>query len=457
MNILLIYPRYGYPNLGGIYAPLGLQYLASVIRNAGHKVALLDTTFHDKMNVEEKHLDGIDVVGISFSTPLANKAYEVLRYIRFLKPGQICIAGGPHPTIRPEECLANGFDVAVIGEGEKTVIDVLAQINSGSHFNGVNGIAFQEEGKTVLTTPREFIQNLDEIPVPARDLIDWEAYFRVDRAVTVMTSRGCPFNCIFCKPMQDMLFGKRIRRRTPRNVVDELQGIGAQIRRDNFYVVFVDDTFLLSKEWVLSFCDELLDRGLKIRWTCQSRVDAVTETLLKTMKTAGCFHLSFGVESGSQKILDYLRKGVKIEDTIRSFDLCRNVGINTHAYVIVGSPTETRDDLQATIKLIKRVRPTSVRTTRLTPIVGSDLYESTFKDGLLNVQKAEEYDYFSKAYPLKLAHLTEKDLNQAEALIRSINTNWWEWVRNHLCNRYWYGSLVRRIPVLGGWWARWRE
>ena len=265
------------------------------------------------------------------------------------------------------------------------------------------------------------IGNLDELPFPARDLIDWSIYDKADSPITVITGRGCPYRCLFCKPMQEKLFGKEIRRRTPSNVVDEIQGIEKETKLPNHIICFVDDTFLLSRDWIGSFCNEIKKRGVKIRWVCQARIDNINTELLEIIKEAGCLTISMGVESGSQKILDFLRKDTKVKDIIRAFDLCRIAGLSTHAYIIVGSPMETKKDLDDTVRLIKRIRPSSVGVSRLTPTKGSDLYEYSVARGLLTINSYEEYDYYrSNAYPLRLSYVSKKELEQYTNTIQNI-------------------------------------
>lgn len=163
MNVSLIYPRFNYPNAGGMSAPLGLVYLAAVAREYGHNVSIIDMTFQDKPYISEAALKHVDVVGISFSTPLASRAFEVLKYIKSVNYDIKCISGGPHPTIDPEECLKNGFDVVVIGEGEYTFADLLSKLEASRPISEVEGIAYLENGNIVITNPRPLIEDLDKL------------------------------------------------------------------------------------------------------------------------------------------------------------------------------------------------------------------------------------------------------------------------------------------------------
>ena len=423
MNVSLIYPRFNYPNAGGMYAPLGLVYLAAVAREYGHNVSIIDMTFQDKPYISEAALKHVDVVGISFSTPLASRAFEVLKYIKSVNYDIKCISGGPHPTIDPEECLKNGFDVVVIGEGEYTFADLLSKLEASRPISEVEGIAYLENGNIVITNPRPLIEDLDKLPFPARDLIDWETYLKHDTGISVITSRGCPYQCVFCKPMQEKLFWKKVRRRTPANVLHEIERILHDIQGHQYVFGLIDDTFTFSKTYIKSFCSEIERRGLKIRWWCQSRVDALDEEILNVMKKSGCVGLSFGVESGSQKVLDFLKKGIKVKDIIRTFDLCHKVDIFTHAYIIIGSPIETKKDLNETVKLLKRIKPGSLQISRLTPMRGSALYDIAKEQGLITINCPDEWDYCSNTYPLSLKNLSSADLDYYTWIMQNVVKN----------------------------------
>jgi len=420
MNILLIYPRYDYSNAGGTYVPLGLLYIAAVVRDHGHKVSFVDMMFQDKPVITEAQLAEVDVVGFSFSTPLAEKAFNVAKLVKAVKPGITCIAGGPHSTVCPEECLKNGFDVSVIGEGELTFPDLLKKMEQSASFADVRGIAYLENDKIIFTPPRQMITDLDQLPFPARDLVDWDAYLNNDPSVNLITSRGCPYNCSFCMPMQEKMFGKKIRRRSPANVVAEIEMILQQITMPGVVFGIIDDTFTFSKEYVKSFCAEVESRKLVIKWWCHARVDNIDAELLTVMKRAGCVHLSIGVESGSQKILDFLKKGTKVEEIVRAFDVCNKAEIYTHAYIIVGTPVETKSDLKKTVKLLKRIRPSSVGVSRLTPMRGSYLYDFAEEHGLINIKRSEDWDYYANSYPLSLEHLSSKDLDEYTDIINAV-------------------------------------
>ncbi|MDQ7827262.1 MAG: radical SAM protein [Candidatus Eremiobacteraeota bacterium] len=430
MKVLLIYPRFGYPSKAALTAPLGILYIAAVLRREGHEVSFLDLTFKETLPGLEGHLQGIDFVGVSVSSAMAGRAVEVAQAIRRLSPSLPLIAGGPHATVKPEHLLKAGFDAAVIGEGEETIVDLLKAFLGEKPLDTVQGIAFMKEGKLTVTEPRPFIGDLDSILEPARDLVDWQAYYGKSTAFDGMiASRGCPHRCIFCKPMQDRLFGRRVRYRSPGAILDEMAGYRELWKAHSplalqgipFLVMFLDDMFLSSPSWVDGFMTEVERRGERFWWGCQARVDAVDEERFRRMKEAGCLMVAFGVESGSPSVLEFLKKGITVDETRRAFEICRRLGINTHAYVIIGSPEETRDDLKATVSLIKEIQPTTCYVARATPIPGSYLHEYAEERGIINRGcRDEHYDYYYTRLPMKLTHLGEKDLDECERALNAL-------------------------------------
>ncbi len=393
--------------------PLGILYIASALRKAGYDVDFVDLTFADSLDVLRDKVSNADLIAMSATTALFGRAREVLEYIRAINKDVPAIIGGPHATTLPFDALKAGFDYAVIGEGEETTAELVDAIGNDKNISLIRGIAFKEKGSPKLTEPRPFIENIDAIPFPARDLLDYEKYFAAGLdTVGIMAMRGCPYNCLFCKPMQNKLFGNKIRRRSVSNVVDEIEQI--QKAYGGRKLFFKDDTLTTNGAgWFEEFGDELKRRNLDIDdWVCQSRVNQVSFELLKKLKETGCRSISFGVESGSQKILNFYRKGITVEQTIKAFDMCHELGFWTHAYIMLGAPPETRDDLEMTLQLLKRIKPSSISASITTPAPGTDLYLYAEENSILNIKDYVENDYYSTKMPMKLAHLTEADLDE---------------------------------------------
>ncbi|MHC9544078.1 MAG: radical SAM protein [Vulcanimicrobiota bacterium] len=439
MKILLIYPRLNYPAKAAVTPPLGILYIASVLRREGHDVTFLDLTTYTTMPELEPWLAGVDMAGLSITSAMAFRAYETLRRIKEIAPSLFCIAGGPHATVMPEDTLRAGFDAVVLGEGEATVAELARAREEKSSIDNIAGLAFLRDGALVCTSPRPFIESLDTIPEPARDLVNWAEYYRRPSPFDgVIASRGCPYRCLFCKPMQEKLFGKKVRYRSQDSIIKEIARYIDIWRTYSpqasmilpggfkmpFFPMFLDDMFLSKASWVDSFCDEVEKSGLSFWWGCQARVDAIEEERLSRMKQAGCRVVACGVESGSQQVLDFLRKDITVDATRRAFGIFHKVGISTHAYIIIGSPLETKEELQATFNLLEEIRPTTCYVARATPQPGSYLYEYAEEQNILNVRTFDEhFDYYYTRLPLRLMHLREEDLDDFESRVNELFPN----------------------------------
>jgi anaerobic magnesium-protoporphyrin IX monomethyl ester cyclase len=414
MKVLLIYPRLHYPGYGELQEPLGLLYIAASLEQSGFDVDLVDLTLAESHAVLDEPLRYADVVGFGCSTALFGRALAALEYVRKLRPDVPVIIGGPHATALPEDVMQKGFDYGVIGEGEGTVVDLLTRMAKGKKPHGTPGIISRREGELVRGPARPFIKDLDSLPHPARHLVDYPFYFANGMLhIGMFISRGCPFQCAFCKPMQDMLFGKKIRILSPENVAREMRGAVDLIGEHLF--LFRDDTMAaLGTEWFERFSQARRQQAIQhLCWSCQARVDQITPEMLSLMKGCGCVGIAFGVESGSQKILDYYRKRFKVEDTVKAFELCHEFKIGTHAFIMMGAPDETREDLKMTVELIKRIQPESVSVSITTPAPGSDLFREAQERGILTYESYEDADYLLNREPMRLEFLTREDLLEA--------------------------------------------
>lgn len=419
MNVLLIYPPYPYEAVSTFEEPIGVLYIAATLLKAGFRVEVADLTFNPAMNGLAEKIHRADVVGVSASTPLFGAAKSVLRAVKTLKPNVFVIAGGPHVTAKPLDTLDAGFDVSVIGEGEETARELIVALEGKQWIGRVRGIMFRQDGEVMTTAAREFIADIDNLPFPARQFIDYSKY----RRIGIICMRGCPYRCIYCKPVEDVLFGKKLRRRSPENVAEE---IAISVKAlGNRQISFKDDTLTVNKtEWFVRLRDELSRRRLKIKWQCSSRVDSVDLAKLKEMKEAGCQQIFFGIESGAQKILDYYRKDIQVEDTVRTFELCRRVAIRACASIMLGAPMETRQDLEQTYQLVRMIKPFNWHVHVTTPICGSYLYEEAKSQ-----QRLSSPDDFSTSVPtgniyrlslpMRLDSLTKTDIAEYRDRINS--------------------------------------
>ena len=377
-----------------VVPPLGLMYIAAVLEKAGHEVQLFDADpeYHDTI-VEETIEFNPDMIGISFLTAGYQKAYNFLKKIKQKLPDKVFCSGGVHTTVQPEATLIDfDLDFVVVGEGEETIIEVCEKLEKKEDVAGVKGIMYQYKGEIIDNGRRALIEDLDEIPFPARHLIDMKPYLKPPGIIrgysdrnqtTIVTSRGCPFGCIYCGSHN--IFERRTRRRSVKNVVDEIAYLYEAYGIRGIY--YCDDSFTLSPKWVREYCEELKRRNLNIKWACHSRVDQTNKELLRQMKEVGLVQLDFGVESGSEKILTVLGKGGAAERTEQikySFLLCRELNIRTLATFIIGNPEETEKDIDQSFNLAKEINADYTAFYFLTPYPGTDIYNMAIKYGWLD-------------------------------------------------------------------------
>jgi anaerobic magnesium-protoporphyrin IX monomethyl ester cyclase len=400
--------------------PLGLLYLAPVLRGRGHEVRLLDFTYEKNLDRLGPEISWAEAVGLTTSSVLFNRAVFILKEIRRLKPGLPVIAGGPHPTADPEGTLRAGFDFAVVGEGENTAVELFASLEAGRDGFGIPGVWAMKDGEIFPASARPLIPDLSALPLPARELIDYQTYLRNGLLqVGFALSRGCPFQCRFCKPMQDMLFGKKLRKRPPEAVAEEIEQ--AVRLTGHRFMLFRDDCLTaLKKEWFEQFRVELEKRHLQITFSGQTRVSDLDEEMLLLLKSLGLVGLAFGVESGSQKIIDYYHKSFKVEQSLKAFELCHKHGVGTHCFIIIGAPEETSEDLRQTVELVRRLKPESITISRLTPAPGTYLHEEHLKAGILKQTDWEQWDFYKNQSPIRLNYLKEDDLILAENEMRAM-------------------------------------
>ncbi|MEM3566843.1 MAG: radical SAM protein [Candidatus Bathyarchaeia archaeon] len=389
--------------------PLGLAYLASVIRDE-HDVRIVDS------NVLDYSLDDVrrelknfypDVVGITSSTPSIYEAYKVAEVAKSVRDDCTVVLGGPHATFLPEEALTEcrSIDVIVQGEGEETFQKLINAIDHGTRLEEVRGIAFREGDKIVATNPRPFIDDLDKIPFPSIDLLPIEKYaLQGISYMPITTSRGCPFKCSFCASSR--LFGGCWRGRSPKNVVEEIRLIHDEFKIKN--IEFVDDTFTLNGRRAEKICDEISREGLDISWGASSRVDTINRELAEKMRKAGCWIVYLGVESASQKILNVVGKRVTINQIIKAVKTLKEVGIQILGSFILGFPEETVETAEQTIAFAKKLDLDYAQFSILTPYPGTPIYEYARENNLL---LTKDWSKFNATEPvMKLKNLTIKQL-----------------------------------------------
>ncbi|MFT4979734.1 MAG: anaerobic magnesium-protoporphyrin IX monomethyl ester cyclase [Myxococcota bacterium] len=376
MRISLINVQFHEGN--NMFPPLGVLYVGAALREAGHRVQILDgdplleTDLVDRIAAFEPEL-----VGMSFLTMTISRARTMSEALRARLPGVPVMLGGPHVTAEPERSLVD-FDaeVVVVGEGEITAVEVAARYAAGLKPEGIAGTV-TASGKG---PPRAAIEDLDTLPMPARDLCDFERYLSPPglirgwasrRHASVMASRGCPYRCTFCA--SHLQLGRRFRLRSIDDVLAELDLLVDRYAIEGVY--WVDDIFTGDRQWVRELCARLTERPYRLEWGCQSRVTGIDRPTLEAMKAAGCVQVDFGVESGSQRILNQMKKGTRTSDIEEAFALVHDVGLRTGASFIFGSPGEEAEDVLETIALADRIQSDWTVFFFSTPYPGTELWQ----------------------------------------------------------------------------------
>ena len=398
-DILLVTAHYDRYERGGRLASIGadlpslsLLYLASYLREFGVKVGICDASalrysLPDLLKVISEF--NCRVLGISATTPSISRAGRLAQQVKSYFPDKIIVAGGPHATATGEETLKKipWLDCLVIGEGEQTLLELLAKLDDKNTWKDIPGLVYRDNDTFRRTTPRELVKDIDDIPAPAWDLLDGfperyhPAYFktRLQPAAHIVTSRGCPFQCIFC---DTSVFSRSVRYNSVEYVMDMLEILTKRfgIRE----VSFEDDTFTLNLKRAEAICREMIERRLNISWTCNARVQTMPPELLELFRETGCWQMAFGIESGCQEILDFSRKGTRLENIQLAIRQTRKVGIRTRGFFILGFPNETEKTLRRTLDFAKSLALDDISLSYMTPFPGSQMHRIAHQYGSLD-------------------------------------------------------------------------
>jgi anaerobic magnesium-protoporphyrin IX monomethyl ester cyclase len=375
MRTLLVNPPYPFtewPNM-----PLGLSYIAAVLEKNGVEVKVLDLLVskcsEEKLRrcMAEFRPEVVGVTAVTMNYPTSS---NILKICKGFDENVITVIGGPHVTFCAEQTLreAPWIDIVVRGQGEYTMLDIA----SGKKPPEIEGLVFREGNSMVATGDRPWIENLDELPFPARHLFPLAKYRALNAGGSLITGRGCPFNCIFC--VGHRMTGRTVRRRNPRLVVDEMQMVQELGFKE---IQIADDLLTLNHAHVYAICDEIVNRGLNIRWNAFSRVDTVTRELVKKMRQAGCDALVFGVESGNQEVLDRAKKKITLKKVKQAVALTKETGMRAVTSFILGLPGETKKTMRQSYDLANRLNaPYSLHV--LAPFPGTEVREKADEYGI---------------------------------------------------------------------------
>ena len=456
MKITLLNPRLKTwsPN---VYVPLGLAYVGAALEQAGHAVEIIDLNTH---RVNDRRLrqivSGSDIVGITGMITEYHAVIRLVGVVRSVNSRARIILGGPLATALPEKLLTeSGADFLVLGEGEKTVVDLVSAIESGRDFGNINGIAYLTDGSVKITGNVEPIAGLDTVPFPARHLLDMDRYIKDHfqsfginiggfgriRSTNLLSSRGCPYNCTFC--FKDM-WGHKWRGRSPENIIQEMESVHHNYRVNGFF--FNDDTFVLDRERVFSFCRQLQEKRMKIVWYCNGRVNLMTEELLFAMYHAGCRGIAYGLESGNQEILDSLKKNETLEQVRDVVAWTKKVGIHVTGYFMLGNLGETKETIRQTIDFARELNLDYYGFSLTTPIPGTELNDLSVKAGLITEDATNVAEWSQHANANLTRDCTDDDL------VRLSNETFREFYLKKRFGKYYFVNpsfIKEEIKILG--------
>lgn len=407
MKILLINPpfqRLKRVKTGGF--PVGLGYLASALREAGFECMIYNAelptreegclehtdnlslmkrhneyikSLSDKDHVVWKEIGSLlyafqpDLVGITVMTAKLGPATEVSKLCKRYRKDCFVVWGGPHPTIQFREVMENEeVDFLVSGEGEETIVE-LCQLLSDNKYDAlknVRGLSFKHNGKIIQNSPRPLIRDLDTLPFPARDALLFPDRYSSASLGMAVTMRGCPFNCAYC--CAPNFWGHKVRYRSIDNVVEELKQIESVygVRELSFW----DDSFTVNRRRTIDLCQKMIEANVNVVWECSTRVDLLDKELLDIMKGAGCRCIDVGIETGSNRMLQKIDKGISVNSIRNAIKLMEKAGMAWRAFFMIGYPEETKDDIEKTYELIRNIRPLKMWLSIFTPYPGTKLY-----------------------------------------------------------------------------------
>lgn len=403
-KLALFFPRFRYPS--GDF-PIGIGLLAAVVmRELGIEVVVCDTTFDPRMAKVERFLDAErpTMVGVGMSTLMLGEGLAVCAAAK--RRGVPVFVGGPHPTTDPAGMMANpDIDAVVIGEGELPTVELVRMLMAGER-RALKGVWLRgEDGAPIPSHERWPVPELDDLPWPAWDLLEMEAYiaawgqldsFRPGlRGVNVTASRGCPFTCTFCQPVLDAMFGRKLRQRTPDSVVAELVELKRRFGIEGFW--FTDDTFTTNRKWVLRFCDAMEAAGLGLFWGCTTRANLIAPDLMRRMHAVGLRKIGIGLESAVERIREGVyEKGVSADEVSETVRIADQIGVQTLLFLMLGAPGEGRGEMLQTIELATQLPASEASFSLFVPIPGTDVHTRMVEGGYALSEDYTDYDYYAR-------------------------------------------------------------
>jgi radical SAM superfamily enzyme YgiQ (UPF0313 family) len=422
MNILLLYPYFldVVPKTSGLLPPLSLGYLGSFVRKHGFKCDIIDCTGQGITHQEVCHIvrqERPDFVGISSTTMYIDRAIDLSMKIKNVCPATKVIVGGCHATVMAKAVLkeSESVDIVIRGEGEETLLEILRGFQHDEFdLSTIKGISYRYKGKIIENGDRPMIKDMDSIPFPLRKTAENVNYrssmkwnYRYPFA-SMITSRGCPYHCEFCN-VHDM-FGMKVRYRSVENVIEELNMLSKDYGIKE--VVFYDDTLTINKKRVVEICERMISEKLDITWGCYSRSDAIDDKITKLMKKSGCHMISIGVETGSERILNDMKKGITLEQSRKAIEVCKKNGIETSASFVVGFNGETRKTIQETSRFAQEIDPTFMTIFRLVPYPGTSSYIKYLNERKLSKLSIQQFKELGNSRVIQVDDISEEELRK---------------------------------------------
>jgi anaerobic magnesium-protoporphyrin IX monomethyl ester cyclase len=412
MKITLIQPRVGH-NPSYVHEPLNLGYIAAYLKENGcDDVGIHIGAFETDREIIRDASDA-DIVGFTTTSPMMKHAEELAMKVKENNSTAIIVFGGSHPSVLPENTLKNeNIDVVVRGEGEITLLEIVQAIEGGASFKAITGVSYKHKGDILHNSNRQLIKEIDTIPFPARNLMCQDKFLEIgfkkygDKGAWVFSSRGCPYHCTYCASCS--IWTRKWRARSPENIIEEICELVDKYNVDR--INFADDTFTISRKRVIEFCNLLIRENLQISWGCNVRVDNIDKKLFEIMNSAGCTDVWIGAESGSPIILKDIKKDITLNQIKNAFTWSKEAGLKRRAYLMIGSPKESKETILQTEKLIEEIRPDSLEFSILTPYPGCENYEKAKKEGYVSDDMDwSKVDLFSSECVLMNTHYLTKD------------------------------------------------
>jgi len=420
MNIALIYPyaatahsKLDKKSAKGM--PIGIAYLGAYLEKEGHNMNLVDAEALDlsiEDTIKEALKNNPKLVGISCETVSIMEAYKLVKKIKEENPEIKTMIGGSHASSTPKKTLSSSeyLDFVIYGEGEITLLELVKAIEENKSFEDINGLVYKKNNEIIINKPRKLIENLDSIPFPARHLLPLNKYIHSifwEKTTIMITSRGCPNNCIFCG--SKMTFGRRARFRSVKNVIKEIDEIVNKFKIKN--IVMNDDTFTLNKQRTIKICKEIIKNNFDIKFLCASRVNTMDQEVADYLEKAGCKIVTFGIESGDEQILKNIKKGIDLNQVKKAVEAVKNTSMEAHGSFMFGNPGETEETMKKTIEFAKSLPLDKYQFSITTPFPGTELWDIAKKEGGIKTEDFSQF-YFYNCVSYVPTGLTEKKIKE---------------------------------------------